>query len=136
MRKVGRLTPPGVPSGAAAEVRAAGGVARAIVAARRSCRRTRPAARAREDVVRGDEVVVLAMRQRADDGELVRPRRQLGQVLAGQEAGRLGSAIGLNSPRISSGASGFGSKVSRWLAAPVRNTMRSDFGLERLASDG
>ena len=29
-------------------------------------------------------------------------------------------AIGLNSPRYSAGASGFGSKVSRWLGPPAR----------------
>ena len=46
-------------------------------------------------------------------------------------------AMGLNSPRTSGGASGFMSKVSRWLAAPVRKTMMTDFGsraLERLES--
>lgn len=40
------------------------------------------------------------------------------------------------SPRISSGASGFGSKVSRWLAAPVRNTISTDFGFFPFDSDG
>ena len=35
----------------------------------------------------------------------------------------------LYSPRISGGASGFGSNVSMWLAAPVRKTISTDFGL-------
>ena len=36
-------------------------------------------------------------------------------------------AIGLNSPRIASGASGFMSNVSMWLGAPVRKTRIIDF---------
>ena len=38
-------------------------------------------------------------------------------------------AIGLNSPRISAGASGFRSNVSRWLGAPVRKIRITDFAL-------
>ena len=35
-------------------------------------------------------------------------------------------AIGLNSPRIPSGASGFMSNESRWLNPPVKNTRMTD----------
>ena len=43
-------------------------------------------------------------------------------------------AIGLNSPRISGGASGFRSNVSRWLGAPVRKTRITDFGFRAAPS--
>ena len=87
-----------------------------------------------EDVVRGDEVVVLAVRQRAHDGELVGARRQLREVLAREQAGRLRLDRLVLAANLG-GASGLGSHVSRWLAAPVRKTMMSDFGFLRSASD-
>ena len=36
--------------------------------------------------------------------------------------------MGLNSPRISTGASGFISNISIWLDAPVRKTRMTDLG--------
>ena len=66
-----------------------------------------------------------AMRHRSDDRELVRPGRQARQMLAVGDAGRR-VAIGLNSPRISTGAWGFRSNVSRWLGAPVKKINTTD----------
>ena len=81
-----------------------------------------------QNVVRGDKVIVLAMRQRADHGILVGPVGERGRCSQTCKPGTL-VAMGLNSPRISGGASGFRSNVSRWLAPPVRKTMMTDFGL-------
>ena len=53
----------------------------------------------------------------ADEGDAVHHPRQPRQVLADWTPGT-DVAIGLNSPRISAGASGFMSKVSRWLGPP------------------
>ena len=113
--------------GAAAEVRPARGVVREVVAAGDLVEERAGLLVPGQDVVRGDEVVVLAVRQRPHDGVLVRPRGELRQVFAGEQAGRLRGDV-LYSPRISAGASGLGSNVSRWLAAPVRKTMMTDFG--------
>src|SRR5271163_2520667 len=44
-------------------------------------------------------------------------------------------AIGLNSPRISAGESGFISRESRWLKPPVRLTRRTDFTLPSWPAD-
>ncbi len=43
-------------------------------------------------------------------------------------------AIVLNSPRISTGASGFKSNVSRWLGAPVKKIKTTDFAFGRDAA--
>src|SRR5450755_3202967 len=39
--------------------------------------------------------------------------------------------MGLNSPRILSGASGLGSQISMWLGPPCRKTMITDFALPK-----
>ena len=83
-----------------------------------------------EHHVRGMLVTGQAMRHRADDRELVGPRRQSRQMLADLHAATRPVAIGLNSPRTSTGASGFRSNMSRWLGAPVKKiriTLRGDF---------
>ena len=41
--------------------------------------------------------------------------------------------MGLNSPRMLAGASGFGSQMSMWLGPPCRNTMITDFALAEAA---
>src|SRR5262249_58406000 len=65
-----------------AEVVEGAGVARPVVAGRHLVEE-RPGLRvARQQVVRGDEVVVLAVRQRADHGVLVGPGGQTRQLFA------------------------------------------------------
>ncbi len=79
----------GMPSGAPRKYDAARGVVRAVVALRDLVEERARLLVAGEDVVRGDEVVVLAVRQRPDDGVLVRSRRELRQVFADEQAGSL-----------------------------------------------
>ena len=62
-------------------------------------------------VVVAGAVVALVVADRADDGQLVACRRERLHMLGEEDAGHLGGD-GSNSPRISLGASGLGSKVS------------------------
>ena len=70
---------------------------------------------------------VLRVRHRPDDRQLVGPRApgRAGARRSGRPATFV--SIGLNSPRMPSGASGFMSNVSRWLSPPVRKTRIIDF---------
>ena len=71
--------------------------------------------------------VVDAVVHRADDRRAMQLLRQPRQVLAKLNAGHV-VAIGLNSPRMPSGASGFMSHMSRWLGPPLRNNQHAGVG--------
>ena len=82
--------------------------------------------------MRGVEVVGVVVRHRPDDRQLVGIRRaRPRQVLADRGCPATFVAIGLNSPRMPSGASGFMSNESRWLSPPVRKTRIIDFARGR-----
>ncbi len=76
-----------------------------------------------------------AMGHRPDHGELIGPRRQPRQMLAKGDS-RAFVAIGLNSPRISRGRSGFKSNVSRWLGRRSRKSTRPNQPSSSLAHPG
>ena len=77
--------------------------------------------------MRAGEVAVLAVRERPDQRPLSPSARascgRCSQIWMPGTA----VAIGLNSPRISAGASGFMSSESRWLRPPVRFTRMTDW---------
>ena len=80
---------------------------------------------ARQHAVDRDQVVPLRVRHRPDDRQLVGPRRQAGKMLADLDPGTAVS-IGLNSPRISSGASGFMSNESCCPSPPLSRITITD----------
>ncbi len=73
------------------------------------------------------------VRHRPNHCQLVGPGRQARQMLAVADAQRLGGDR-LELSANFDGASGFRSKVSRWLGAPVRNISTTDFALARFGA--
>ena len=81
-----------------------------------------------EAVVAGRVVVLHRVPQRRGSGvTLSMTRRHARQPLADVQRRARGVAMGLNSPRISSGAAGFMSKVSCWLGPPHWCRKMTDF---------
>jgi len=78
--------------------------------------------------VRGHKMIVLAVGQRAHQAYLSARAASRGKCSQTVTPGIL-LAIGLNSPRISGGASGFMSNMSRWLGAPGEENNNHRLGL-------